>query len=268
MLYIGAGGDTSNEGRIRPSFIAACQARPPLFTPAPQRGSNSTLLHCGVYAGHVFHLAFDQRGSNSTLLHCGPACQCGWPCHRHSTRVEFDPPSLRRRHLRSDGLVELPTRVEFDPPSLRRRVQRRRATGQPGNEGRIRPSFIAATAPASPPGSDGPQRGSNSTLLHCGSNVEAHPEGGAANEGRIRPSFIAATASFWAPARVRRQRGSNSTLLHCGASSVTFALARAFGNEGRIRPSFIAANSLAVMMVSIPPSTRVEFDPPSLRPEG
>ena len=108
-----------------------------------------------------------------------------------TTRVEFDPPSLRPvPDLRvQSGVVA--TRVEFDPPSLRR-----------------------------------------------GERV-GYFYGVITNEGRIRPSFIEARA---------------------------FGLRGIFGggNEGRIRPSFIEA-SLLIMSLLTTLSTRVEFDPPSLR---
>ena len=204
-----------------------------------------------------------QRGSNSTLLHCGDSAQssqlkvCGnegrirpsfiaataGPHGGRSTcttRVEFDPPSLR--HPRGDALRSLAaaTRVEFDPPSLRHMA--RSDPTRPGvhNEGRIRPSFIAANSwtrgrqgaaqqrgsnstllhcgadPEDLTGHVERQRGSNSTLLHCGTRRTRRAERLAVNEGRIRPSFIAACLRERGGRSASDQRGSNSTLLHCG----------------------------------------------------
>ena len=109
------------------------------------------------------------------------------------------------------------TRVEFDPPSLRQGSRRRVDASTPGNEGRIRPSFIEAAS--------------------------AHARHGfsPANEGRIRPSFIEA-------------RFDGEGELPAGY------------NEGRIRPSFIEARNMVYRKQDTDISTRVEFDPPSLRP--
>ena len=67
----------TNEGRIRPSFIAA-------LTTAPGPPDFSC-----------------QRGSNSTLLHCGRAASALAVSSARATRVEFDPPSLRRNKHQS-----------------------------------------------------------------------------------------------------------------------------------------------------------------------
>ena len=182
-----------NEGRIRPSFIAASFCQSNARACPAQRGSNSTLLHCG------------------TRETAGPAASRSRP-----TRVEFDPPSLRQGSAGCKSKGVLTTRVEFDPPSLRHVRHRllRRDDGR--NEGRIRPSFIAATRQGSRE-TQCWQRGSNSTLLHCG---------GVGLRGDHTSLH---------------QRGSNSTLLHCGSTTIVRYRRPSLCNEGRIRPSFIAA---------------------------
>ena len=235
------------------------------FPAVRQRGSNSTLLHCGC-----------KTPGQGTILICATRVEFDPPSLRlapltppyaapGATRVEFDPPSLRLDGLVLGYLQRPPTRVEFDPPSLRRRVRAAAAEGERVNEGRIRPSFIAAARVGSVSCPDVLQRGSNSTLLHCGLAAVSGPNGR------------------------RIQRGSNSTLLHCGTKQ-TVLFRRTAGNEGRIRPSFIAADQLRVATAGLlinegrirpsfiaavahrwasilrARSTRVEFDPPSLRP--
>ena len=160
----------ANEGRIRPSLIAALPPPLPLHRHLAQRGANSPLPHCGLeeeqaraeggaeptrgefappslrrgrdYRGGA--CPGDQRGANSPLPHCGVN---DWACPR---------------------AVMSPTRGEFAPPSLRRAVWRRRASAEPTNEGRIRPSLIAAGGAGAGLLVDASQRGANSPLPHCG----------------------------------------------------------------------------------------------------
>ena len=232
-----------------------------------QRGSNSTLLHCGSIPDTFLCLFCLQRGSNSTLLHCGNGNDYSFDHTSLTTRVEFDPPSLRLPIRQQTSRPRPPTRVEFDPPSLRPTPTATRlglglgATRVEFDPPSLRqfsyrglklgigttrvefdpPSLRLIAQPVAP--IHNPQRGSNSTLLHCGLRV-----------GRVL------RVGGW-------QRGSNSTLLHCGLTGRDRAAGRTAGNEGRIRPSFIAAAQPPQNAPTTRP-TRVEFDPPSLRREA
>ena len=163
--------------------------------------------------------------------------------HRHqtATRGEFAPPTLRQRRLTLWRAGCSATRGEFAPPTLRHLFDGFIDHPLPAYEGRIRPSYIAAT-PASPdmgwscsptrgefapptlrrsgsvPSSRLRQlRGANSPLLHCG------PGDNSTLTDRIRPS-----RGEFAPPTLRRNLGG---------------LVKKFttGYEGRIRPSYIAA---------------------------
>ena len=209
---------SSNEGRIRPSLIAAGGARlfldtylttrgefaPPSLRQKAQfripswwgqRGANSPLPHCGMTGENENELERVQRGANSPLPHCGGIERVGGPDGWGTTRGEFAPPSLRRLggflyierrpatrgefappSLRpEEGLVPTladgATRGEFAPPSLRPELRSVYPTTRKSNEGRIRPSLIAAS-PSRPntPYADN-QRGANSPLPHCGDYV-------------------------------------------------------------------------------------------------
>ena len=211
-------GRRRNEGRIRPSLIAAGRKAAAECRPGIQRGANSPLPHCGrswaaacIRAGgnegrirpSLIAACWSaggggggsgQRGANSPLPHCG--------------RISV-PAALR------DAVA---TRGEFAPPSLRRYLREDDEGQAPVNEGRIRPSLIAA--------------------IPVGERHNAV----VANEGRIRPSLIAAstrpgrpwpptaTRGEFAPPSLRRgdddlivhprrQRGANSPLPHCGRTS-------------------------------------------------
>ena len=157
-----------NEGRIRPSFIAARAARGGGLGRAAQRGSNSTLLHCGVDYGSSPY----RKG--------------------RTTRVEFDPPSLRpgKSGLAYHGVLD--------------------------NEGRIRPSFIAASDLGFCVCKLCAQRGSNSTLLHCGWRLLSTGGGGDAQRGSNSTLLHCGGGSSAVPPDRGRQRGANSTLLPCG----------------------------------------------------
>ena len=183
-----------------------------------QRGSNSTLLHCGFMTVLVLKSGIGQRGSNSTLLHCGKCILTKIISRLLATRVEFDPPSLRLDGSAGSARSGVVNEGRIRPSFIAAAVRKYRNSSVGSNEGRIRPSFIAA----------GSRRRSDHRPTRC-------------NEGRIRPSFIAAVPGCCRAAIARRQRGSNSTLLHCGDR----------------RPD--GYNTLTR-------ATRVEFDPPSLRP--
>ena len=111
-----------------------------------QRGSNSTLLHCGYWPKRGSVPGLNNEGRIRPSFIAAGACWWGWRARTVTTRVEFDPPSLRQINLTNNS----------------------------------------SSTPF--------QRGSNSTLLHCGPLVHTTPHPGGV------------------------QRGSNSTLLHCGLS--------------------------------------------------
>ena len=348
-----------NEGRIRPSFIAALflSERPAGSVPTRVEFDPPSLRPVHLGAGQAdevpTRVEFDppslrqagiagaktrprqQRGSNSTLLHCGLADEPGGFFGDEPTRVEFDPPSLRPHLGAGQRRAGAATRVEFDPPSLRRSGERERGALplQRGSNSTLLHCGISLIRGIS---KGSIQRGSNSTLLHCGAKADkdkadrlVNNEGrirpsfiaafarlsgvcvDCSNEGRIRPSFIAAAwlppppsspwcnegrirpsfiAATWAlPARCRRLRNegrirpsfiaaeklpSYKTHKHTNEGRIrpSFIAAtgpgspprRPLGNEGRIRPSFIAAHRRQRKRGRGRP-TRVEFDPPSLR---
>ncbi len=108
------------------------------------------------------------------------------------------------------------------------------------------------------------ERGSNTTLLHCGTTTDTTTSTTRGNEGRIRPSFIAAVSLKPFPLRLLWNEGRIRPSFI--AARARFGLMWLLGvNEGRIRPSFIAA---WLPGAGFRPGwrTRVEYDPPSLRP--
>ena len=189
-------------------------------------------------------MAAAQRGANSPLPHCGRTCNTpllltSWP-----TRGEFAPPSLRL--LPSEGVYRVGAgqRGANSPlPHCGEAGAHCPGEGWPPNEGRIRPSLIAA---------------------RWGWPLMAQT--GRTNEGRIRPSLIAAERrrGWWRFAR--RQRGANSPLPHCGRRVKYDRVIAACANEGRIRPSLIAARQCRAGRLPTGRPTRGEFAPPSLRP--
>ena len=158
-----------NEGRLRPSLIAASLPPPP-----------------PVIWGK-------QRGAASPLPHCGPATTLTFAPGERATRGGFAPPSLRP----SPGHPRLPVpRINEGRlrPSLiaagRGRAYHRGRLGQRG-----------AASPLPHCGSDAldelpslrMQRGAASPLPHCGGADGVGGQFGAGyNEGRLRPSLIAA----------------------------------------------------------------------------
>ena len=171
----GGGGDefgeeVANEGRIRPSLIAATELQWLQSSRCSQRGANSPLPHCRHLArslGEPVGGANEGRIRPSLIA----AGQAGRGCRGvyAPTRGEFAPPSLphlgyrernercadqrgansplphcrERRTWKRTGEV-MPTRGEFAPPSLPRSHPLVGGDPQPANEGRIRPSLIAA----------------------------------------------------------------------------------------------------------------------------
>ena len=179
-----------NEGRIRPSFIAAWRRRDACLQDMRQRGSNSTLLHCGDSSLLASVVTPDNEGRIRPSFIA--ASSRGWRRRRRlPTRVEFDPPSLRQEKRILLGSIRGATRVEFDPPSLRPTTGSvcGNSCGQRGSNSTL---LHCGTALSKAFSRMGMQRGSNSTLLHCGTQ----------HNDTKRVEAV--------------QRGSNSTLLHCG----------------------------------------------------
>ena len=159
----------------KPHDCASAPLAPPHKPPAKshlimraQRGANSPLPHCGLREGDFPTDNWRQRGANSPLPHCGPAVAAPRRVGGRPTRGEFAPPSLRRvwGGLSARQIEDNEGRIR---PSLIAAARLRGCLlGQGRNEGRIRPSLIAASEGLGPP-------------------VRA-----VSNEGRIRPSLIAA----------------------------------------------------------------------------
>ena len=175
---------------------------------------------------------------------------------------------MRRGHQRDCRLRQGATRGEFAPPSLRRRVASSGWVGRAANEGRIRPSLIAACPLGWSMFSAATQRGANSPLPHCGmfyaglslNEVED-------NEGRIRPSLIAALRQPISETGFSGQRGANSPLPHCGALAVA-GFTSTIGQRGANSPLPHCGNPDGATPNVPCGSTRGEFAPPSLRQYG
>ena len=207
----------ANEGRIRPSLIAARLPDPLGTLAGRQRGANSPLPHCGCLpvivraedddgnegrirpsliaaprSTAILTSSVSQRGANSPLPHCGNLTTLNIGCPASATRGEFAPPSLRRERVGSADW----------------RVR--------GNEGRIRPSLIAAKTWRRKPGGSCPQRGANSPLPHCGRVALKIAPIDSVQRGANSP------LPHCGHRRMRRdvlsigQRGANSPLPHCG----------------------------------------------------
>ena len=181
-----------------------------------QRGAPAPLPHCGADGLGLAAMRAAQRGAPAPLPHCGPTENAKYVSVGVATRGAGAPPSLRRLRPGAGGRLDRP------------------------NEGRRRPSLIAAVALF--------------VLRH-----RLHP-----NEGRRRPSLIAASGrtSIWPVAAIQRgapaplphcgeqtphnfgkrgrQRGAPAPLPHCGAKGDS-RRRYASPNEGRRRPSLIAA---------------------------
>ena len=229
------------------------------------RGANSPLLHCGLTVFHTCGPFLWLRGANSPLLHCGN--HQGMPLARTKQLRGSNSPLL---HCGPFAITELDALVDLrgaNSPLLHcgGRGRRRRSKTSPGSEGRIRPSYIAATAPCASATSAGtsegrirpsyiaaanqrlgqrPQaglRGANSPLLHCGRRADA---ASSAREAPPRGEFAPPTLRPVAAGRTEIHcglRGANSPLLHCGAERPQAWAFLGLGSEGRIRPSYIAA---------------------------
>ena len=157
-----------NEGRRRPSLIAAKIA---MGLPSPwtsNEGRRRPSLIAAAVGNTDFGGQCGQRGAPAPLPHCGATGV-------YATRIS-----------------SLSTRGAGAPPSLRLCGNIRRHRPATRNEGRRRPSLIAARTE---------RRGGR---------------GRATNEGRRRPSLIAAWVSVDSIQRSRRQRGAPAPLPHCG----------------------------------------------------
>ena len=185
-----------NEGRIRPSLIAGNTAGDYLrMYGLPTRGEFAPPSLPEILAAAPGPDWQDQRGANSPLPHCR--------VYKHHSVIDLN---ATQRGANSPLPHCRPcTTVPCNWSAF-------------ANEGRIRPSLIAAPFGA------------------CRRSIDRPP-----NEGRIRPSLIAAAAECPEAARKDGQRGANSPLPHCGELSVSANNPWMLTNEGRIRPSLIAA---------------------------
>ena len=179
----GRGRLPGNEGRIRPSLIAAADPIAFRYSIRTNEGRIRPSLIAAAASPPAGYRRLRQRGANSPLPHCG-----GWEARQRSrsaasTRGEFAPPSLRREGGDASPYLDGPTRGEFAPPSLRQSSAAVMARRNAPNEGRIRPSLIAAVLRV------------RYCLRCCG------------NEGRIRPSLIAALKPVGTTTRTITTRG-------------------------------------------------------------
>ena len=204
-----------NEGRRRPSLIAARRPTPCYSAGACQRGAPAPLPHCGLSSVSWKVEPPPQRGAPAPLPHCGPpkrpppaasGLQRGAPaplphCGRSRTRPATWPP------LQRGAPAPLPHCGRFPHPGTRKCIP---------NEGRRRPSLIAAVRNAQASQSSWANEGRRRPSL-----IAAHISGPDRpqrwfNEGRRRPSLIAASSAFIVGVSSDRQRGAPAPLPHCG----------------------------------------------------
>ena len=211
-------GKVYNEGRRRPSLIAAWAGGGAVSVVLAQRGAPAPLPHCGDFAGARAFFGGVQRGAPAPLPHCGvrhisitasSECQRGAPAplpHCGVCRVTVVPTICR------------PTRGAGAPPSLRPAMPSNDASGfvcptrGAGAPPSLRPAGTMAAAVA-----EYEQRGAPAPLPHCGTG---QPSG-------------------WRV--IRSQRGAPAPLPHCGMAWWAGNRAYFICNEGRRRPSLIAA---------------------------
>ena len=120
FVPVGRRGGGHNEGRRRPSLIAALSRCRLAISGGVQRGAPAPLPHCGPSEGCFRGLGRLQRGAPAPLPHCGKCPKRTGYAPGGSTRGAGAPPSLRpcraRCRVRRCGR---PTRGAGAPPSLR-----------------------------------------------------------------------------------------------------------------------------------------------------
>ena len=255
-----------NEGRRRPSLIAAHSCLCASVSSLAQRGAPAPLPHCGISLEIHSCLCSEQRGAPAPLPHCGS---------------DF---------LAVVLLVCLATRGAGAPPSLRLCVWYWSVRPRVSNEGRRRPSLIAALPGCPAYQSASPQRGAPAPLPHCGLAAQAAGGNSTMQRGAPAPLPHCGPHILAVPPLLHHQRGAPAPLPHCGnawacASVIVQASTRGAGappslrhyqaaqddpadppNEGRRRPSLIAAGVKRMGGVIAPRATRGAGAPPSLRP--
>ena len=182
-----------NEGRRRPSLIAAGLPVGDVLSDLLQRGAPAPLPHCGLRSVSGVAKTGSQRGAPAPLPHCGDFTGNPDVAERVATRGAGAPPSLRRVVVPS-----VPSRGRYNEG--RRRPSLIAAFSPGGEPRRLRPATRGAGAPPSLRPSDfasfcaaAAQRGAPAPLPHCGRTSEAETLSGFGNEGRRRPSLIAAS---------------------------------------------------------------------------
>ena len=200
-----------NEGRRRPSLIAAATGAALSLRTAGQRGAPAPLPHCGFDGAEAMAAELDATrgaGAPPSLRHLSRRQRSR---RSHTTRGAGAPPSLRpppSPHS-STGAPQRgapaplphcgrlcrfwlarrprPTRGAGAPPSLRRFAGRVAPRPTGFNEGRRRPSLIAAEAGASVDAALYAQRGAPAPLPHCGKRWTRHPAGSGGQRGAPAP---------------------------------------------------------------------------------
>ena len=138
-----------NEGRRRPSLIAAGNPRFHPHSSSIQRGAPAPLPHCGSPEVHQAITDASQRGAPAPLPHCGVSRGSGEVKDTGATRGAGAPPSLRRGNRRRLGNPPAPNEGRRRPSLIAANPWMIKGVGIEPNEGRRRPSLIAAfDAPA------------------------------------------------------------------------------------------------------------------------
>ena len=158
-----------NEGRRRPSLIAAGSASVRFLRCGANEGRRRPSLIAAGSSRLIQTPPDAQRGAPAPLPHCGDEALKVLADLLDATRGAGAPPSLR--HFRPGN--------EF-PPTY-------------PNEGRRRPSLIAATKSATSPSSTSSNEGRRRPSLIAANFSDATTATDAGNEGRRRPSLIAAS---------------------------------------------------------------------------
>ena len=214
---LAAAGRGTNEGRRRPSLIAAIQSPSRTSKPTDQRGAPAPLPHCGRHPG------------DPIAAWCAP------------TRGAGAPPSLRPLSPPGGGRGRAPTRGAGAPPSLRRELHGVVFHGGIPTRGAGAPPSLRPPLPSTRPELIVFQRGAPAPLPHCGfmpgvlSGFAGMATRGAGAPPSLRPDYSNATPGEEVATRGAGAPPSLRQIVDEGGERVGLS------NEGRRRPSLIAA---------------------------
>ena len=147
---------------------------------------------------------------------------------------------------------------------MRRQHRRAPLRGDVGYEGRIRPSYIAASQSSANPETAVSYEGRIRPSYIAAGSCRGGRRRGRFYEGRIRPSYIAAVLVLGRTNFISYLRGANSPLLHCGRIYYDAASPAKTATRGEFAPPTLRQWSASCSLTHFSP-TRGEFAPPTLR---